>query len=142
MDVTIKSNKKPQWALLFKLGFIFILICLLLIPISWITEMIYERQGLQQQVEKDISRAWGNAQTITSPILVIPFSKTKLVDKKTIVEDFQLYVAPENVNMVNNLKSEVRTKGIFSTIVYDDDCKIAATFDLKNLKDDERQYYL
>ncbi|HPN68421.1 MAG TPA: cell envelope integrity protein CreD [Saprospiraceae bacterium] len=142
MDETIKSNKKPQWALLFKLGFIFFLICLLNIPIFWITDLIYERQGLQQQVEKDISRAWGNAQTLTSPVLVIPFSKTKVVDKKSIVEDFKLYLAPELVGMDNNLKSEVRTKGIFNTIVYDNDCKINATFDLNNIKDEERQYAL
>lgn len=64
--------KRP---LLFKTLAIGLLILLLLIPIAMISSSIDERKYYSQSVVEDIARSSSYSQTITGPVLVVPYSK-------------------------------------------------------------------
>lgn len=59
----------------FKVITIFLLILALLIPSSMIKSLIREREYRKQDVINEISSKWGHAQTITGPIVTIPYKK-------------------------------------------------------------------
>lgn len=60
-----------------------ILILLLLIPSSMVQSIITERSRNQDDVQNEISSKWGINQTISGPIVTIPFYKyIKLADNK------------------------------------------------------------
>lgn len=50
-----------------------ILVLLLLIPTSMIEGLIRERQNYRQQVIQEVSTCWAGAQTITGPVLSVPY---------------------------------------------------------------------
>ena len=67
--IALKSN------IYFKVGIIFILIFILLIPTSMVESLIHEREGVQTSAIQEVSSKWGNGQTITGPFKSIPFDK-------------------------------------------------------------------
>ena len=59
----------------FKLITICALILVLLIPTSMVTSLIHERKGRKQGVIDEINYKWGRAQTVTGPVISIPYLK-------------------------------------------------------------------
>ncbi|PLX21086.1 cell envelope integrity protein CreD, partial [Candidatus Parcubacteria bacterium] len=57
---------------LFIIGF---LILVLMIPTAMIAVLVNEREGRQQDAIYEVSEKWGREQTITGPILTIPYRK-------------------------------------------------------------------
>ena len=61
------------------------LILALLIPTFFITQLIRERQQRNEEVKREIASQWSVSQTITGPVLVIPYLQTeKSTDNKYI----------------------------------------------------------
>ena len=56
---------------LFSVGF---LALLLLIPIGMISNLVSERQLRRESVLGEVTSKWGNAQTLTGPALVVPYT--------------------------------------------------------------------
>lgn len=116
--------KKP---LLFKLLTIGALILLLLIPVSMIGDSINERQRYSEQVVEKIARNSSYSQTITGPVLVIPYIKTErhthLNEKKEkIIEERQvegaLHFLPELLRIDSDMTTELRALGIYRAHLY------------------------
>jgi inner membrane protein len=61
---------------LFSIGF---LILILLIPTSWIESLIHERQGRADEVIREVSEKWSGDQTLSGPVLMIPFTKIETI---------------------------------------------------------------
>ncbi len=55
---------------LFVIGFILLL---LLIPLEFVRDLVHERQYRQDTAAEEVRQTWGYAQTITGPIITIPF---------------------------------------------------------------------
>ncbi len=72
--------KRAQQSVSGKVLFIAALVLLLLIPMSMIKGVISERAHLLRAARANIAGAWGNAQTIGGPILVMPYRYTRLVN--------------------------------------------------------------
>ena len=62
--------------LFFKAIIIFVMAFFLWIPTNLIREVIREREGRQHEAIEDVSSKWAGRQTITGPILVIPYNGT------------------------------------------------------------------
>ena len=130
-----------------KLGTIGFLMILLLIPNSWIQDLISERQQRAQNVLNEVSEKWSGEQQLTGPILVIPFKYQQVVDKgndrKEILEfTDQAFFLPENLNVNGAVHPEVLHRGIFDAVVYQADLQWTASFqspDFKKLKIDETE---
>lgn len=117
---------------LFTIG---ILILIMLIPVSMIEDLIRERQYRQSDAQNEISSTWGHPQTITGPVLSVPYTIYNKVYEKEGSDKFKLVPAtqyvhflPENLKMDGNIQPEVRYRGIFEAIVYESDVEISGNF--------------
>lgn len=128
--------------LVLKLLFMVALVLMLLIPMSWVEDLIHERQYLQEEVQQDIATAWGEAQQIAGPLLAVPFEKTMLSDDRKTIFKQVLFVSPEEIKLHTDLDTELRYKGIFSTAVYTAQSNMSGQFDLQQITDTDTERYL
>lgn len=111
-----------------KVLFIGALVMLLLVPLGMIQELIRERSGLYDVARADIAGAWGGAQTIGGPILVVPFQYTRLSYAQPVTVTDELYVLPEDLAIEGNVDSEERSRGIYRIPVYTARLRVTARF--------------
>lgn len=109
-----------------KLLFIIFLIMLLLIPSEFVKSLIRERQVRQGDVVREISSKWAGEQTISGPVLTIPYIETiSFVDKTNGAEVMRsedqlkyLYVLADDLKIDLTTKTELLHRGIFDAVVY------------------------
>ena len=93
-----------QKTLSIKLAVIGVVTLLLLIPLSMISEKIYERSHYLDEAKRSVSQSWTGNQTIMSALVVIPY----VVNHKTTVEDKEtkkkLEKIKPNKRLINNFK--------------------------------------
>ena len=142
MEAQVQKETSAQKQLFFKLGFIVLFILLLLIPVALIQDLIGERENLQRNVEQEIAASWGKEQTIQGPVLCIPYEKTYVFENKNLVERHLLYLAPEELKINSGIETEIRTKGIFNTVVFEGKNQMQGTFDITLLPKDAALKYL
>ena len=112
-----------RYAYAFKGAIILFLMLLLLIPASLLEELIGERSARQEQVTKDVSSRWGAQQSITGPVLAIPYGKG----------GNYAYLLPETLKINGELLPEQLHQGIFNVAVYDAKLQLSGTFNSKEL---------
>ena len=115
-----------------------ILTLLLLVPLSLIESLIYERSQRQQKVVSEINQKWGNEVLIYGPILKIPYftykektfknKNTKKVYTETVEETNYAYFFPENLKITSNINPEKKSYGIYETAVYKSEMNISGSF--------------
>jgi len=102
---------------------IWFLALLLQIPIMMIGKLVKERQQRRQGAVEEISSKWGNAQTITGPALVVPYTaqwtEVSTDGKQTIrTESRNAIFLPEKLHLNGSIDTETRKRGIYSVPVY------------------------
>ncbi len=129
MDNLIKEVKSFSSSLSFKLAVIFFLVLILMIPASLIRELIREREGLKQQTETEIQENWGRSQTISGPVLTIPYYRKELTSEKETVKKLSyLYILPEALEICGELIPEIRYRSIYKVPVYSSKLKINGSY--------------
>lgn len=111
-------------SILWKVAAIVFISLLLLIPTGLIMELIEEREKRQQEARADIQSAWADQQTITGPILKIPYT---VIGTKSPVRGV-LTVLPEDFKAQATLFPQIRRRGIFSTPIYTSSVGIQGVF--------------
>lgn len=130
----LKSN------IYFKVGIIFFLILILMIPTSMVGSLIHEREGIQTRAIDEVSSKWGNGQTISGPFVSIPFDKyIKRFNKKDSINEViklkeWVHFLPEELKITGNIIPEKRYRGIYEVVVYESKLKIQGNFDNINFK--------
>ncbi len=128
-----------QWiteSIMVKLLSIGFLILILLIPASWIEHLIQERQGRASEVIREISDKWSGNQTLSGPVLKIPFTKIEKLKRwsegKQIEEIsesvHQAYFLPDDYEVVSKVAPEVLHRGIFDVAVYESEVSMQVAF--------------
>lgn len=125
------KNKFTNWlrnsitARMLVVGF---LLVVLLIPLQFVKELIYERSYRQAEVIREINDKWGNEVTLSGPILKIPYNtykEDKIYNEKkkkfeivteTIVK--YAYVLPETLKINADVQTEPLNRSIYESIVY------------------------
>lgn len=99
---------------------IFFLMLVLLIPTSMVESLIYERQGRQNEAIREVSSKWGQSQTISGPILVLPYEITHRNEagKETHKETKFAYFLPDLLRINGQINPEKRHRGIFDVVLY------------------------
>lgn len=69
---------KSRLRILFKVMMIFIVSMVLLIPLAMVTSQVEDRDRQQQNVRNNFASEYGDEQTITGPILSIPFTRIQI----------------------------------------------------------------
>jgi inner membrane protein len=111
-----------------KVLFIAFLILVLLVPLGMIEGLVAERAQHYDAARDDIGRAWGRAQTIGGPILVIPFSYTRYINGQSVVAMDELYVLPQRLDIRARANAEQRRRGIYEVPVYTARLQVSGSF--------------
>lgn len=142
MEQSHANNGFRSWfgeSVLLKLFLIGILTLLLLIPSSWIQDLIWERQERQGEVIKEISDKWSGSQLLEGPVMVLPY-KTMVEQKdaagKTSYKEVitHINILPESLNMHSKADPEILHRGIFDAVVYNTKVKISGKFSTLELE--------
>ena len=112
-----------------RLMLIGILILILLIPSSMIQGLIYERQTNHDGAVNEISDKWGRDQTITGPILAVPYTETRIGEQgKTYTVKTYAYYLPDNLQVTGDMSSEKKHRGIYEAVLYTTKLKVKGDF--------------
>lgn len=126
-------------ALFFRCAAIFLVIVLLLIPLVRINGLIRERQAARDAVVEDIARSAAGPQTLTGPLLVVPYTRTvqetQLDSARvpvTVTREFagELRLLPALVDLDGRLATEERQRGIYRARVFDATARLTGRFDV------------
>lgn len=114
---------------LFSIGF---LILILLLPTAWIQNLMEERQSRANDVMNEVSNKWSGSQTVSGPILVIPYKRYETIERGKEKETYETiqnaYFLPEELKIDGKVSPEVRHRGIFDAVVYKGTLDIQSTF--------------
>jgi inner membrane protein len=113
---------------------IFVLLLIFIIPQVIINGLISERESNQAQAFYDISNKWSGRQTITGPILVLPYLEYYR-DTNNVTRSIKhhLYVLPDKVDFDGKILPEKRHRNIYEVVVYNSKVNINASFGKLNL---------
>ena len=141
-------------------GFRFFVVAFLVlvmnIPMSLVSDVVWERARYSDETVADISREWGGPQLLSGPVLVIPVTEEQRREKRQIATDPQtglslrdadgrllyemveeretvtkppVYLSPEALDYRVDMTSQTRQRGIFEVPVYSAAIEVAFTFD-------------
>ena len=119
----------------FKMLVIGILVFLLLVPSMMVQGLIKERMQRKNTVMHQITNAWSNEQTITGPMLMLPYNEYyKKKDGEIRSVRKLAYLLPEILDVQGELLPDIRYRGIYKAVVYNADLKLSGRFDFSPLK--------
>lgn len=136
-----KKQKIGNWfrtsisAKMLVVGFILLI---LLIPLSFVKDLIKEREIRQAEVIQEINEKWGNEVILYGPIIKVPY-KTYLEEKtfddktKTFVKTYQEiinhgYFLPKELNINSGVNTKQLERGIYESVVYTADVNLNGRF--------------
>jgi inner membrane protein len=143
METTTPSHSVPgllekfniwlQESVMIKLFSIGFLILILLIPSSWIQDVIHERQSRATQVIQEVANKWSGSQILSGPVLIIPYIIQDVVDRgKDGVEIHEriekAFFLPDQLNVDGRVNPEVLHRGIFDAVVYESSINVKSEF--------------
>jgi inner membrane protein len=139
VSILDRFNAWIQESIMIKLLSIGFLVLILLIPGTWIDSLIYERQHRADEAMNEVAEKWSGSQTISGPVLVIPFRKQEVVDNgkegKKILEHIErAYFLPDNLNVNGEVNPTILHRGIFDAVVYGSKLNINSKFTSPNFK--------
>jgi len=114
-----ESGQKPG----FKAVLIGLLVLGLYIPMSFVSDLVRERQMRADEARYEVGYAWGGqSQTLAGPFLVIPYQITREVvsgyEKTERVEKRFAVFLPEDLTIKSDVASETRYRGIYDVATY------------------------
>lgn len=128
-----------------KIGIIALLTLLLLIPLSMVKGVIWERSSYRHQAKESIAQSWTGTQKFLGPVLVQPYvehhqrkvwdSKKESYRLEAYTESKQLYLLPEQLLVTGTVNTEERSRGIYAVPVYEAKLKIEGVFGNQTLLD-------
>jgi len=103
----------------FKMAIIAFLSLLLLVPAGMITNLIREREQRRDETIQNVTAIWGNAQTLTGPVLTLACKTTE----KTGQNEFRTLIRyahflPEDLEVTGTIEPEIRYRGIYQVVTY------------------------
>ncbi|NJN28451.1 MAG: cell envelope integrity protein CreD [Cyclobacteriaceae bacterium] len=125
-----RINDSISQSITFKLISIGIMVMLLLIPKSMISDLIYEREQRMEATVHEITDMWSGSQTVAGPLLTVPYKVyIESEDKETMVESIRYATfLPDELSIESNIVPEERHRGIFKVIVYKAQLRLKGKF--------------
>lgn len=139
LSLAERFNVWIQESIMIKLFSIGFLILVLLLPSAWIQELIVERQSRAGDAIKEVSSKWSGAQTLTGPVLIIPYKKQDIIDRgKDGIEIHEriekAYFLPDELSITGEVEPQMLNRGIFDVAVYKSKLGLASTFSRPDFK--------
>jgi inner membrane protein len=119
-----------------KLGLALLIGFLLSFPLFTVWLLVYDRQQQSEYAQASIAEGWGGPQTISGPLLVIPYqvtaTETKIENGRQVTSTRttwrELTLSPEAVALDTQVNPERRQRSIYEVVVYDADVAGQARF--------------
>lgn len=92
--------------------------------------LVEERQDRAGEARQEIAQGWGERQTIVGPLLVADVSVTQ--GASSYLE--KAYVLPKTLRYETSLEPEVRSRGIFKSVVYTSRVKVSGEFSPEDMR--------
>jgi inner membrane protein len=122
------SEEKFTQSLTFRAIIIAFLTLMLLIPSIMIQNLISERQQTSIETIRKINDKWSSPQTLTGPILNIPYTTETTEGNKVKVKRHVLRITPDKLKITTKLFPEERHYGIYKSILYKSDIHFSGNF--------------
>jgi inner membrane protein len=123
-----KTNK-----IILKSFFIGFLVLLLLIPTFFIQSLVAERQDRQKEAVAEISSKWAGSQTVTGPVIGIPYNESTGTYAGRKEDKKWAYFLPSKLDIRAHIIPEKRYRGIYQVIVYTTELEIKGSYDSLHL---------
>ena len=129
-----RFSEWTRHSIMLRIVSIAILVLLLLIPAYMIEDLIRERSAYRDTAIREVSSKWGEAQTITGPVLTLPYT-TYFKDNEGKVTSTTEYAhfLPELLNVQAELSPETRYRGIYDVVVYTTRIRCEGQFTYPNI---------
>lgn len=110
----------------------------LMVPLLMVYALVYDRESQSRQAQAQITQGWGGAQTVTGPVLVIPFM-AETVEAETVggvaterrrLVRRELFVSPLAQEIQTALDPDRKGYAIYESVVYAADMQGTASFAL------------
>lgn len=145
------SIKGKSDGIMGRCGFIALFVVLLYIPLLLVEDLVSDRRSLYMEATQSIAANWGMDQTVSGPVLVIPYHiwrehtqivnevvNSKMEPKKVVQRELVetwLAVLPADLRYAADLKTEIRYRGIYHQTLYTAPIDVSGTFVLPTRKD-------
>ncbi|MFN2439920.1 MAG: inner membrane CreD family protein, partial [Chitinophagaceae bacterium] len=107
---------------------------MLLIPTFFIRKLIEERESRQKDAVAEVSSKWAGRQTLTGPIVVLPYVETSVdTSGKNFTTRHQAYFLPDELTVNSKIIPQERSRGIYKVMLYTSQNDITGRFDKINL---------
>ena len=131
-----------QRALAIKILVIFVLALTMLIPLEMIRGKVYERERYQTAATQSVASSWTDAQTLMTPILVIPYSYQEEQSENNgtgwirtdVLRKEHKFILPKNVSVSGAISTQTLMRGIYEVPVYESDLSFTGEFSAQSLQ--------
>jgi inner membrane protein len=114
-DKTVRADNR----ILIKGSITACLILAMLIPASYTSKLVDEREERHLEVVKEVSDKWASPQTITTPYLRIPYLKHIVNDLgKTVLLRSELFIPAKSLEVNAAMQPEIRKRSIYEVLLY------------------------
>ncbi|MES2478916.1 MAG: cell envelope integrity protein CreD [Bacteroidota bacterium] len=102
---------------------------LMLIPASFIRQLVYEREQRKEEVIEEVSAKWAQEQTLTGPIIKVPYwDYSTLADKSIIKVKKNAYFLPDQLSINGTIQPQIRHRSIYDVTLYNSDILMQGSF--------------
>lgn len=132
-----------KYALGLKILLLLLLAVLLLIPLTMVRGVIFDRMHYRDQVVSDIERTWTGPQHVGGPVLTVLYDvehtkknfnkETKKYEYTTSTSQQEHYLLPQTLEVSADVATETRARGIYTVPVFNSAFEITGQFDISEL---------
>jgi len=97
---------------------------ILLVPATMVGFLVGEREQRQDEAVQEAGSKWGNMQTITGPILSVPYTANKVTKN--------IYFLPAELNISGDINPQILKRGIYEITAYNSKLKVEGQFNQPN----------
>jgi inner membrane protein len=123
------ATRKLRYPAIVELIILGTLALVLMIGIALIRSLVSERMQRAAAVRSEIAASWGQKQTVSGPVLIVPFlvSYGELNGKPQMTKERARFL-PSRLKTTGQLHPERRSRGVFETVVYRADLGVSGAF--------------
>lgn len=130
---TVIQNVWSKTKVLVKAIIIGGIILVLQLPTFYVRELVDEREQRQKDAIAEVSSKWAKKQTITGPILVLPYREAGDSTNKNFTRQFA-YFLPDVLNVKSNIAPEEKYRGIYKVMLYASKNNLSGSFSSVSLE--------
>ncbi len=115
----------------FKIVIIFVLGFLMLIPTTFISEIVRDRVGYQRDAVESVVEPIGGELYLSGVLLVIPYTTREYNSEKNVTTyaNHYTYISPESYMVEGDVETSILNRGIFKIPTFSSDMKLNGNFE-------------